>query len=36
MALLATTFDGDLMGSLTDVERRVTSWEPDANATLSD
>ena len=27
--LLATTFSGDLMDSLTDFERRVSSWEHD-------
>ena len=36
MDLLATTFSGDLMDSLTDFERRVTSWEHDAKDTLSD
>ena len=35
MDLLATTFSGDLMDSLTDFERRVTSWESDATETLS-
>ena len=34
--LLATTFSGDLMDSLTDFERRVASWEHDAKETLSD
>ena len=34
--LLATTFRGDLMDSLTDFERRVASWEHDAKETLSD
>ena len=34
--LLSTTFSGDLMDSLTDFERRVTSWEHDAKETLSD
>ena len=38
--LLATTFSGDLMESLTesltDFERRVSSWEQDAQETLSD
>ena len=34
--LLATTFSGDLMDSLTDFERRVTSWEHDAKDALSD
>ena len=27
MDLLATTFSGDLLDSLTDFERRVSSWE---------
>ena len=34
--LLATTFSGDLMDSLTDYESRVASWEHDAKETLSD
>ena len=35
--LLATTFSGDLMDSLTaDFERRVAFWEHDAEETLSD
>ena len=34
--LLATTFGGDLMDSLTDFERRVTSWEHEAKETSSD
>ena len=33
---LATTFSGDLMDSSTNFERRVTSWEHDAEETLSD
>ena len=36
VALLATTVSGDLMDSLTDCERRVTSWEHEAKETLSD
>ena len=28
--LLATTFSGELMDSLTDFDRRVTSWEHEA------
>ena len=36
MDLLATTFSGDFMDSLTDFERRVTSWEHEAKETLSD
>ena len=35
MDLLATTFSGDLMDSLTDFERRVSYWEHDAHETLS-
>ena len=34
--MLATRFGGDLMDSLTDFERRVTSWEHDAKETLPD
>ena len=34
--LLASTYSGDLVDSLTDFQRRVTSWEHDAKATLSD
>ena len=34
--LLATTFSGDLMDSLTDFERRVASWERNAKETLSE
>ena len=34
--LLATTFSGDLLNSLTYFERRVTSWEHEAKETLSD
>ena len=34
--LVATTFSGDLMISLTDFERRVASWEHKAKETLSD
>ena len=34
--LVATTFNCDLMDSLTDFERRVTSWEHDAKEKLSD
>ena len=34
--LPATTCGGDLMDSLTDFERRVTSWEHEAKETLSD
>ena len=34
--LLATTFSGDLMDSLTNFERRDASWEHDAQETLSD
>ena len=34
--LLATTFSGGLIGSVTDFERRVTSWEHEAKETLSD
>ena len=33
--LLATSFRGDLTDVLTDFERRITSWEHDANETLS-
>ena len=33
--LLATTFSGDLMDSMTDFERRVTSWEHEAQETSS-
>ena len=36
VGLLATTSSGDLMDSLTDFERRVTSWEYEAKETLSD
>ena len=36
VVLLATTFSGDLMDSLTDFERRIASWEHDAKETLSD
>ena len=32
--LLATIFSGDLTDSLTDFERRVTSWEHDANCQI--
>ena len=34
--LLATTFTGDLMDSLTDFEIVVTSWEHDAKETPTD
>ena len=34
--LLATTSSGDLVDSLTDLERRVTSWEHETKETLSD
>ena len=34
--MLATRFSGDLVDSLTDFERRVTSWEHDAKETLPD
>ena len=34
--LLATTFGGDLMDSLTGFERRVASWEHEAKEKLSD
>ena len=34
--LLATTFSGDLMDSLTDFQRRVTLWEHEAKDTLPD
>ena len=34
--LLASTFNGDLMDSLNDFDRRVTSWEPEAKETVSD
>ena len=34
--LLATTFSGDRMDSLTDFDRRVASWEHDSKETLSD
>ena len=34
--LLATTFSGDIMDSLTESERRVTSWEHDVKEILSD
>ena len=36
MDLLAITFSGELMDSLTDFERRVASWDHDAKKTLSD
>ena len=36
VGLLATSFSADLMVWVTDFERRVTSWEHEANETLSD